>query len=115
MLDVVRPLVESARRQREQSPEPVAPVESLPESPEVEGSASTAEISPETYAGPIEGSLAAGRGEPDPQSIRAAVTLALEAALPVLIDEVTERVMTALSEPNRVSEGEQAAESAGAT
>jgi hypothetical protein len=116
MLEIVRPLVESARKQREQAPEPAVGVESLPEPPaEVEGSAIPAEISAEVVADPVEESPAARRSEPDPQSVRAAVTLALEAALPVLIDEVTERVMMALSEPNRVSEGEQAADSAGAT
>ena len=34
----------------------------------------------------------------DPQTVRAAVTLALECALPVLIDEVTQRVLVALEQ-----------------
>ncbi len=34
----------------------------------------------------------------DPQAVRAAVTLALESALPVLIDEVTQRVLVALEQ-----------------
>lgn len=33
---------------------------------------------------------------PDPERVRAAVTLALDAALPALIDEITERVLIAL-------------------
>jgi CheY-like chemotaxis protein len=41
---------------------------------------------------------ALARPAADPQSVRAAVTLALEAALPVLIDEVTQRVLLALAE-----------------
>jgi CheY-like chemotaxis protein len=47
--------------------------------------------------------------EIDPQAIRAAVTLALEAALPVLIDEVTQRVITALAEEEDRSEAAGAA------
>lgn len=115
MLEVVRPLAESARKQREQSPEPAAPVKSLPDPPaEVEVSAIPAEVLPEVEAAPAEESQAARRSQPDAQSVRAAVTLALEAALPVLIDEVTERVMTALSEPGRGSEENRSAEAAGA-
>jgi CheY-like chemotaxis protein len=36
-------------------------------------------------------------GEIDPERVRAAVTIALDAALPRMIDEITERVLTALS------------------
>jgi CheY-like chemotaxis protein len=116
MLDIVRPLAESARKQREHAPEPPAPVESVPELPaEVEGSASPAEISPEAEAGPVERNQAASRREPDPQSVRAAVTLAIEAALPVLIDEVTERVMRILSEPDCGPEEVRTLGSAGGT
>jgi len=35
---------------------------------------------------------------PDPQAVRAAVTLALESALPILIDEITTKVLLALEE-----------------
>ena len=35
-------------------------------------------------------------GEPDPERVRAAVTLALDAALPALIQEITQRVLIAL-------------------
>ena len=45
-----------------------------------------AEVEPET----------APATEPDAERVRAAVTLALDAALPALIDEITERVLVAL-------------------
>lgn len=38
--------------------------------------------------------------EPDPERIRAAVTIALDAAMPKLIDEITARVLVALKKPN---------------
>lgn len=40
---------------------------------------------------------ASATGEVDPERVRAAVTIALDAALPRMIDEITERVLTALS------------------
>jgi CheY-like chemotaxis protein len=43
--------------------------------------------------------LAAGRAEPervDPQRVEAAITLALDAALPALVKEITEKVLVAL-------------------
>jgi CheY-like chemotaxis protein len=54
------------------------------------------------------------RWEIDPQAVRAAVTLALEAALPVLIDEVTQRVITSLADEEDRSEAAGAAGSAAA-
>lgn len=39
----------------------------------------------------------------DPEQVRAAVTVALDAALPALVDEVTAKVMAALAGPGRKS------------
>jgi len=51
---------------------------------------------------------------PDAESVRAAVTLALEAALPVLIDEVTQRLLLALVEGEARHGASRAAEAASA-
>ncbi len=69
MLEAVRPLIEQAEREkRERPPEP---------DPEPEP--------PKAAVGPVE-----------PERVRAAVTVALDAAMPALIDEITERVLIAL-------------------
>jgi hypothetical protein len=39
----------------------------------------------------------AGLPEADPELVRAAVTVALDRAMPALIDEITERVLVALA------------------
>lgn len=43
---------------------------------------------------------ARGPGEPDPERVRAAVVLAVESALPAILNELTERVLEALDESN---------------
>jgi len=48
-------------------------------------------------AGARDGSGSSSRGTFDRNSIRAAVTLALDTAMPALIDELTDRVLLALS------------------
>jgi CheY-like chemotaxis protein len=45
---------------------------------------------------PVEPAAPGGATEVDPERVRAAVTLALDAALPAMIDEITERVLIAL-------------------
>ncbi|MFB3778922.1 MAG: response regulator [Bryobacteraceae bacterium] len=109
MLEMIRPLVESARKAREEAPPaPAAPMESAPPEgappppppAEAGAEAQPAEIVPEVVVETTAAPTPATRLEPDAQSVRAAVTLALEAALPVLIDEITLRVMTSLSEQN---------------
>jgi CheY-like chemotaxis protein len=115
MLDIVRPLVESARKAREPGPETHPQLESPPESLAEAGGGAIPEVTPpEVVAPPVEASPAVLRREADAQSVRAAVTLALEAALPVLIDEVTQRVMIALSEQNSSPQGECTAQPADA-
>ncbi|HSW49336.1 MAG TPA: response regulator [Bryobacteraceae bacterium] len=107
MLEMIRPLVESARKAREGTPEPAAPPEEVsppeaapppPPPAEVEIEVQPAEIVPEAVVETPAATPPATRPVLDAQSVRAAVTLALEAALPVLIDEITLRVMTSLSE-----------------
>jgi len=78
LLDLIRPLVEAANKDREAQPE---------------------------NAVAVEGAATAATGEPvrvpevfDEERVRAAVTLALEAALPSLIDKITERVLIALGQ-----------------
>jgi len=45
---------------------------------------------------PVDPASAPSGPEVDPERVRAAVTLALEAAMPAMIDEITERVLVAL-------------------
>ena len=61
---------------------PVSEIETIPEEP-----AAPAAAAPEPHA---------PQAEPDPERIRAAVTIALDRAMPALIDELTERVLIAL-------------------
>jgi CheY-like chemotaxis protein len=81
MVGTIRPLLEAARFARgvlgepEPPPEPVVPPEPAPE--------------PATATPPPP-------AEVDPERVRAAITLALDAALPAMIDELTERVLIAL-------------------
>jgi CheY-like chemotaxis protein len=63
LLQTVKPLVEAAQREREQS-------------------ATLAEGAP---------------AQPDPELVRAAVTLALDAAFPTLVEEITSRVLASLN------------------
>jgi PleD family two-component response regulator len=78
MLETIRPLIEQAQRDREarhQDQEPLeAPV-----------------TAPDTAQAPESGAPAV-----EPERVRAAVTIALDAAMPALIEEITERVLIAL-------------------
>jgi len=78
VLQTVRPLVELARAEREQRPEP-APAS------EPSGVATRAVAA------------RAGAGAPDPERIRAAVTLALDAALPALVEQLSRRLEAAVA------------------
>ncbi|MGB9604276.1 MAG: response regulator [Bryobacteraceae bacterium] len=77
VLDMVRPLIEAARAERgeraeaEPGPEAVAP----------------AKPSPPRTATPA----------PDPERVRAAVTLALDAALPTLVEQISQRLSAAVA------------------
>jgi CheY-like chemotaxis protein len=77
VLQTVRPLIEAARAEREQRPE--------------------TDVAPEPL--PIVTRPAPPRAEPpppDPERIRAAVTLALDAALPSLVDQISRQIATAV-------------------
>lgn len=78
VIDTIRPLAEAARLARRHEALPVANVETEPQPP-----ASPESTSPEL-------SLAEEEG------VRAAVTLALDAAMPAMIDEITLHVLIAL-------------------
>jgi CheY-like chemotaxis protein len=74
LLRVVRPLAEQAAAERPGGPPPAA------------ASAST----PLSFRAPLVAVV-------DPEEVRAAVTLALDASMPALIDEITRRVLAGLS------------------
>jgi CheY-like chemotaxis protein len=115
VLEAVKRVVEAAQRAREPAPEAAAPiVVPPPPAPEAECEAAPEALArvDEIQEEPEPPALA--RPAADPQSVRAAVTLALEAALPVLIDEVTQRVLLALTEEAGPPETRHAADSASA-
>ena len=94
VIDTAKRLIEAAEQARKLPPEEPpaaepAPIETAPEPPP-EAAEPPAEAPPAVAEAP--------RPVTDPQSVRAAVTLALECALPVLIDEVTQRVLVALDQ-----------------
>ncbi|MBL8174697.1 MAG: response regulator [Bryobacterales bacterium] len=76
MVDTIRPLADAARLARHQEHAPVVDSE-----PEPEAAQPAEEPSP---------------GNADEERVRAAVTLALEAAMPAMIDEITLHVLIAL-------------------
>ena len=115
VLEAVKRVVEAAQHAREPGAEAAALiVVPPPPTPEAECEAAPEALAPvdEVEAEPEPAALAPPAA--DPQSVRAAVTLALEAALPVLIDEVTQRVLLALGEEAGPLETPHAADSASA-
>jgi CheY-like chemotaxis protein len=77
LLELIKPMVEAAAKERQAAPD---------------------ESTPETGL-PVVASEAAAQSEVfDEERVRAAVTLALDAALPSLIDKITERVLIALGQ-----------------
>jgi CheY-like chemotaxis protein len=80
VLETVRPLLEKSRSDRELRPEPALAASVITK---------PAPSAPARIARPLPPGL-------DPEHIRAAVTLALDAAWPALVDEVTARVLEAL-------------------
>ena len=112
LLEMIRPLVEKAQRRRKEpagvdAVEPkrsLIPVEAKPTTPVVKAA-------PEAVAFPILQATApikitpevindesVSLGSFDQERVRAAVTLALDAAMPQLIDELTAKVLLALKE-----------------
>ena len=100
MVAVVRPLAEAAALAREALREAApAPAEPAPVAESV--SAPEPEPEPEIVPGvaapgpaPVSPPVAA---EPDRETVRAAVTIALDQTMPAMIDELTERVMAAMT------------------
>ncbi len=82
LLETVKPLVEAARSARGSARSEAPP-------PAVEVTVPLAPIQPEPLPLVPDGLV-------DPERVRAAVTLALDAALPGMIDEITQRVLVAL-------------------
>ena len=101
---LIRPLAEAAQAAREAREEPAAdetPAEDTPQpGPVAEPEPAVAEASPEMPAETIaEPALEAGPVVAvDPERVRAAVTIALDRAMPAMIDEITERVLVALGQ-----------------
>jgi CheY-like chemotaxis protein len=108
---LVRPLAEAAQAAREARAEPVdddtpeaeeapQPVAENAPQPVAEPEPAVAEASPEMAAETI--AEAAPEAVPvvavDPERVRAAVTVALDRAMPAMIDEITERVLVALGQ-----------------
>ncbi len=75
VLAAIQPLIAAAQLDRDTLPPPPPEPEPAPAAPVV-----------------------ATPTPPDPERVRAAVTLALDAAMPALIDELTHRVLSALTE-----------------
>ena len=82
---LIRPLAEAAQAAREARVEPAAEEASEPEPAAVETAAETVPGACPTV--PV-----------DPERVRAAVTVALDRAMPALIEEITERVLVALGQ-----------------
>jgi CheY-like chemotaxis protein len=93
----VRPLAEAATAERE-SALPVTPVAAA--APAAKAKEPEAEPAPEpepVAEGKAEEAAPPAAAEPpDPEIVRAAVTIALDLAMPAMIDELTERVVAAM-------------------
>ena len=115
LLEMIRPLVEKAQRRRKEpvgadAVEPkrsLIPVEAKPTTPVVKAAPepvafpilqATAPIKVTPEAANLETDEAVSLGSFDQERVRAAVTLALDAAMPQLIDELTAKVLLALKE-----------------
>ena len=88
MLETIRPLVEEAGRLKA-----ARPVTAADQLPDTRGSV--------TAADPVadaRGAVAVKEARPavEEERVRAAVTVALDAAMPALVDEITEKVLLAL-------------------
>ncbi len=92
LLQTVKPLVKAAQREREQS----AGQGGVPRE-EVQGeeSATIADGAPVTTEA-LQAAPAGEPAQPDPEVVRAAVTLALDTAFPTLVEEITSRVLASL-------------------
>ena len=96
---LVRPLAEAAQAEREARVEPLAGDET-PETAVAEPAPAVAQAEPETIAEILveAAPAAAPVAVVDAERVRAAVTVALDRAMPAMIDEITERVLVALGQ-----------------
>lgn len=94
MVATIRPLLEAARLAREVlgEPPPAAPAEQV--APPVPAAPEPTPVVPKAAPPPAEVAI-------DRERVRAAVTIALDQAMPAMIDEITERVLVALELPPR--------------
>jgi CheY-like chemotaxis protein len=96
MIAAIKPLVQESRAVRSAPPsEAVRAPEPAPASTEEEPEPVAAASAP-VMATTEEAPAAVARLAPDPERVRAAVTLALDAAMPALIEELTAKVLLAL-------------------
>jgi len=95
VVSTIEPLVKEAQSARAQSAEQTA---SAAPAPTIEPTASTPPVPDPEPATPADPPPAPEPPAPeiDPERVRAAITLALDAALPAMIQEITERVLIAL-------------------
>lgn len=85
VLATIKPLLEAAQRERAERDPALEPMPAMPH----------AHLSPDR-AGEEQSLEPLAQIEPDAERVRAAVTLALDAALPSMIDKITEQVLVAL-------------------
>ncbi|MCC6294306.1 MAG: response regulator [Bryobacterales bacterium] len=83
VVEMIRPMVEAARYSRGLFGDDVADG-AAPETGEAEGGEKVVRVVDPVHM------------RPDPERVRAAITLALDASLPAMIEEITERVLVAL-------------------
>jgi CheY-like chemotaxis protein len=95
VISTIEPLVKEAQSARAQSAEQTA---SAAPAPTIEPTASTPPVPDPEPPTPADPPPAPEPPAPeiDPERVRAAITLALDAALPAMIQEITERVLIAL-------------------
>ena len=84
IMETIRPLVEEAQLARGLFAEDLAAAQPAPQP-------TAPQPTPVTGASPLSGSALA-----DPERVQAAITLALQAALPALVRDITEKVLVAL-------------------
>jgi CheY-like chemotaxis protein len=95
VIDTVKPLVEAAARERaERGPAPLMALATADSDPNAIVSVKV--VSGDAIAPPPPPPSASPAPEVDVERVRAAVTLALDAALPSMIDQITEQVLIAL-------------------
>lgn len=95
LLQTVKPLVAAARLEREQLT--ALPREDVQEEPAIVEAVAEATCDRSlTVAAPKDSEIVEAATLPDPELVRAAVTVALDRAFPALVEEITSRVLASL-------------------